>query len=818
MALVGDIKDLPLADIIQINCLGRNIARLLVRFPVGDGIFYFQDGEIYDARLGQLSGIKAIYEALKYEEGTFRIDASVTTSERTVFKSWAEVLIDGMRHLDEQNAGISPSKSHADFNPEAFLTRQTQGTPIAGTQRKDYTNKIINDKYRVVREVKQGELGTMYQATHIQMDVRVAIKIMHPYLVNDQAAVERFRRGAHAAAKIHHPNAINVLDFGITRDDIVYLAMEYLEGETFRGRLQRQKKITPKEMLKILRPVCSALEAAHRDQIVHRDLKPENIMLYESAGEELVKVLDFGMAKLKSLGTEGVLTSHGLVLGTHSYMSPEVCEGTDIDNRSDVYALGIVLYEALTGSLPFNDPTPVGMALKHIGTKPGSPRILCPELPESVEQVVMRALEKKPEARQQSALDLAKEFEQAISFRSFTGSLPKTKPVSSIPGLFPLEPFITQSVPEISNGELREARSRVPITGAVSPLANKVVNEFQLKASKENSLVTPQPSANVANFEAKPLEVKQKTNQINNYTQPTPAISKKVASNAVSDNAVSVDAPATNKKIGLLESNIVLFFLSALIAGVLFLAVLLCWQYLNTTQESTKKSFLIPQMARITGGSFKMGRDTEKDVPLEQTPVHDVTIKSFFLSRYEVTNKEYEEFVVTTNYRSPLGWSGPELVKSTENLPVVNITWEDAQYYCQWLSNVTKQNYRLPTEEEWEYAARGSDNRLYSWGEEWMSNATIFADTSLGVTAPINSTVLSNDKSPFDIIGLLGNVSEWTSSSYQPYPKSTSKIDCSGCYSVRGGNFKSLPNELVATFRTGGKKASNQIGFRIARD
>ncbi|KAF0207012.1 MAG: Roadblock/LC7 domain-containing protein, partial [bacterium] len=95
MALVGDIKDLPLADIIQINCLGRNIARLLVRFPVGDGIFYFQDGEIYDARLGQLSGIKAIYEALKYEEGTFRIDASVTTSERTVFKSWAEVLIDG---------------------------------------------------------------------------------------------------------------------------------------------------------------------------------------------------------------------------------------------------------------------------------------------------------------------------------------------------------------------------------------------------------------------------------------------------------------------------------------------------------------------------------------------------------------------------------------------------------------------------------------------------------------------------------------------------------------------------------------------------
>ncbi|KAF0220785.1 MAG: serine/threonine protein kinase/WD40 repeat-containing protein, partial [bacterium] len=457
-----------------------------------------------------------------------------------------------------QNAGISPSKSHADFNPEAFLTRQTQGIPIAGTQHKDYTGKIVNDKYRVVREIKQGELGTMYQATHIQMDVRVAIKIMHPYLVNDQAAVERFRRGAHAAAKIHHPNAINILDFGITRDDIVYLAMEYLEGETFRGRLQRQKRITPKEMLKILRPVCSALEAAHRDQIIHRDLKPENIMIYESAGEELVKVLDFGMAKLKSLGTEGVLTSHGLVLGTHSYMSPEVCEGIDIDNRSDVYALGIILYEALTGSLPFNDPTPVGMALKHIGTKPGSPRILCPELSESVEQVVMRALEKRPESRQQSALDLAKEFDQAISFRSFTSNLPKTKPVSNILGPFPLEPFITQSVPEISNGELREARSRVPLTGMSSPV-NEVFNQSQSKGSNtENSLGKTELSNNAVNSETSALEIKETTNQLNNYPQTIP-----VVSNIMSDNAVEVGSPA-NKKIGLLESNIVLFFLSAL--------------------------------------------------------------------------------------------------------------------------------------------------------------------------------------------------------------------------------------------------------------
>jgi serine/threonine-protein kinase len=751
MALVGDVKDLPLPDIIQINCLGRNVARLLVRYPIGDGVFYFQDGEIYDARLGELSGIKAIYEALKYEEGAFRIDASVTTSERTIFKSWAEVLMDGLRYLDEQNAGMSPSKSYANFSPDDFLARQTQGIPIAGKQIKDYIGKIINDKYRVIRKIKEGELGIMYQATHIQMDVPVAIKIMHPYLVTDQAAVERFRRGAHAAAKIHHPNAISVIDFGITKDETVYLAMEYLDGETFRERLQRQRKVTPKEMLKILKPVCSALEAAHRDQIVHRDLKPENIMIYESGGEELVKVLDFGMSKLKSLGTEGILTSHGLMLGTHNYMSPELCEGVEIDHRSDIYALGIILYESLTGSLPFNDPTPVGMALKHIGSKPPSARSLCPELSENIEKVVMRALEKRPDSRQQSALELAKEFDQAISFRGFTGNLPKTRPVpqpSSFSG-----PFITQSVPEISSGELRESRSRVPSVGQPLPPANKPVDASQLgrRGTSENPAKPQYPSP--AAFQTQQMENKnsQPTNDYYKNTS-TPSNSINAPTNSVNtpvNNPVQGGVPPNNavktdnlsKKSTILESNLFLFFLSAIIAGVLLLVAFFSWQYLKGRQsnisESKSKSFVLPQMVKVTGGSFKMGRDIDKDVALDQTPSFDVSVKDFYLSLYEVTNKEYQEFVIATNYRPPVGWLGTEPAKGTENLPVVNITWEDAGYYCEWLSKVTRQNYRLPIEEEWEFAARGTENRLYPWGNEWSASATVFASTSLGLSAPI---------------------------------------------------------------------------------
>lgn len=808
MALVGDIKDLPLPDIIQINCLGRNVARLLIRFPIGDGVFYFQDGEIYDARLGQFSGIKAIYEALKYEQGSFRIDASVTTSERTIFKPWVEVIMDAMRLLDEENAGMSAARSYANFDPQAFLARQTIGIPVAGKQVKDYIGKIINDKYRILSKIKEGEIGVMYKATHIQMDVPVAIKIMHPYLVNDQAAVERFRRGAHAAAKIHHPNAINVLDFGITRDEVVYLAMEYLDGETFRERLYRQQRILPKEMLKILRPVCSALEAAHRDQIVHRDLKPENIMIYESGGEELIKVLDFGMAKLKSLGTEGVLTSHGLVLGTHNYMSPELCEGVDIDNRSDVYALGVILYEALTASLPFNDPTPVGMALKHIGSRPNSLRTLCPEISESIDNVVMRALEKKPADRQQSALELAKDFELAVSSKAMTGNLPKPKPINR--ALSASQSIVNQGIPEYSD-ELGDARSRVPRVNPPYQAPNPINDS---RFSPPPQIPSPsRPQSAPTGLETKPLNYPQpnKNKVGDNYpvannkaTNPAPVVS------SIPDNSAPV-----KKKGSLLDSNLALFFLSALIAGVLLLLVLLGLQYFSKAQPTS--NITIPEIVKIAGGSFVMGRDPAKDVPPEQTPSHQVTVKNFFLSRYEITNKEYQEFVRKTNYRSPSGWAGLDFPNGAENLPVVNITWEDAQYYCQWLSTATKQNYRLPTEEEWEFAASGTENHLYPWGNEFQ-NATIFSDTSLGVTAPINSATLAGDRSQFNIIGLAGNVSEWTANTYRPYPGSTTKIDCSGCYTVRGGNFKSDAKDIVATFRFGSAKASEVIGFRIAKD
>ncbi|MBK7995501.1 MAG: SUMF1/EgtB/PvdO family nonheme iron enzyme [Blastocatellia bacterium] len=535
-------------------------------------------------------------------------------------------------------------------------------------------------------------------------------------------------------------------------------------------------------------------------------------MIYESGGEELVKVLDFGMAKLKSMGTEGVLTSHGLVLGTHSYMSPELCEGTEIDHRSDVYALGIILYEALTGSLPFNDPTPVGMALKHIGSVPSSMRTLYPEISENVDRVVMKALEKKPSARQQSAAELAKEFEQAVTSRGFTGNLPKPKSPSM--GGFPAASSY-QGIPEVSGGELGEARSRVPknIQPPIqSPIlqnssSNDTAPQSRKTVAEERFLASPnQPNMqriqNPASFETKPLDTRPKV------VEPPPI---KVVEE------VKPQAVKTKKKRNLLESNLVLFFLSALIAGVLFLAALLFFKYFNSQKTTNIQNIIVPEMIKIAGSNFTMGRDG-KDVTAIESPAHEVTVKDFFLSRYEISNKEYQAFVLSTNYRPPLEWNGVDIPKSAENLPVANITWEDAQYYCYWLSQAKGENYRLPTEEEWEFAARGAENSLYPWGDELIANSVVFAETSLGVSSPINSATLAKDKSSLGVIGLAGNVSEWTSSKFTPYSGSTATINCDNCYTVRGGNFKSQANELVTTFRQGAKKASETIGFRIAKN
>lgn len=278
-----------------------------------------------------------------------------------------------------------------------------------------YINTILDNKYRIDFKVAEGGMGNVYRATHLHLGIPVAIKIMHEELVSDINSIERFRREAQATMQIRHTNAIAVLDFGVTTDHTVYLVMEFLEGCTLRRRLREVARFSISDTNWVIQQVCAGVHAAHKRNIIHRDLKPDNIFLQREAGEEIVKVLDFGIAKLKNQIEEQdrILTRQGMVVGTPHYMSPEQCYGKEVDVRSDIYSLGVIIYELLAGVPPFDADTPIALAMKQATEAPRPIYEINPDIPVDINNIIMHALEKNPSKRHQTVITLAQELEMA---------------------------------------------------------------------------------------------------------------------------------------------------------------------------------------------------------------------------------------------------------------------------------------------------------------------------------------------------------------------------------------------------------------------
>jgi serine/threonine-protein kinase len=589
---------------------------------------------------------------------------------------------------------------------------------------------VLDERYRLDEKLGEGAYGVVFRATQLEIDRTVAVKVLHPAKVLQPSqiadvtdvrdywlsCVVRFQREARAAGRLRHPNIVAVTDFGRAPGDIVYMVMEHLQGMPLRSVIKAHAPLALAFVVRLMHQVCWAVEAAHREGVIHRDLKPANIFVERIEGcGEIAKVLDFGIAKLTPVADDELtnLTDTGVFLGTPKYMSPEQCSGTAVDARSDIYSLGIVLYEMLTGALPFHG-TAMAVALQHATTPPRLPREINPQLPESVERVVMKALAKDPNDRHASAVALLDDLEAAVGSIGSSGSY---EPIAFDPDHLPADDtsLLRHAAPE----QQPHGRSRIeiPIEGPVTPSSSSPMPVVSVR--REPTLET----------HARPL--------------------------------------------------------------------------MPVAPEG---------MVLIPGGPFLMGSDRGLE---NEAPVHEVVIDHLFVDATEVTNAQFRVFCERSRRTPPPNprWDSNYFL-GKPNHPVVNVTWFDAEAYARWAGK------RLPTEAEWEKAARGGlTGQEYPWGDE-------IDPSRANYNAAGTCSVRSYAANGYGIHEIVGNVWEWcadwyTDDAYRNSPRLNPTGPPTGTDKVlRGGSIDGSIRTVRIPYRhwMSPHRRSSDIGFRCVRD
>jgi serine/threonine protein kinase len=278
---------------------------------------------------------------------------------------------------------------------------------------------ILDSKYKLLESLGQGGMGSVFRAQRLHIGDEVAVKLLHHDLVREKQALERFRREARTAAMIRHPNVVSIHDFndGTTDASEAYIVMELVQGMSLGELLRRDGRMSPPRAVRLMHGICAGVGVAHRQGLLHRDLKPDNVIVVppsHEGDEETAKVVDFGLAKVCDVAAATALTHTGAVIGTLSYMSPEQCSGEELDARADVYSLGAMFYEMLTGGPPFRSNNLAGLIAKHLHEPPPPfPESL--QIPPALEAVCLRALAKDRNQRQPDALSFGRDLQNALA-------------------------------------------------------------------------------------------------------------------------------------------------------------------------------------------------------------------------------------------------------------------------------------------------------------------------------------------------------------------------------------------------------------------
>jgi serine/threonine-protein kinase len=594
-------------------------------------------------------------------------------------------------------------------------------------------------QYQILERVSRGGSSTVYKAYHAKLDRYVAIKVLSPHFVDEEGFLERFQREAQAVARLDHPNILPVYDYDQT-GDVVYIVMRYINTGTLRDLMTAPLDL--RDTMEIITQIGMALGYAHKQNVIHRDVKPNNILIAEG---QWALLTDFGLAKIQ--GGDYKVTQSGVGVGTPDYMSPEQSQGLPVDGRSDLYSLGAMLYEMLTGQTPFDGDGGMSILIKHITEPVKPPRQINPNLPIEVEQVIMKALSKDPNQRFQTAESMVAAFARAVG----------------------------------------------PIGGRVVSVAAGIDKEEARAKAEVDQSISIAPNAARRSDAAAPRSV---------FARIGGSIRSHWRMIGIGLIVVALGGLVLSGRLQLQSSGAVATSTAAI-----------------ATPVSTD-TLNVADMALVPGGSFTMGA-TSGDAQADEGPMHIVTLDNFYIDLKEVTTAQFAEFAAASDYKTDAERVGSATTwrklntPERQQLPVTQVTWNDAVRYCGYYGK------RLPTEAEWEYAARGDTQRVYPWGNVFSDQA---ANTlELGAGQPVTVATHSSP-SPFGVYDLSGNVQEWVRDWYASDYYARSSINnpagpASGVQKVlRGGSFKTRSQFATTTTRGQANVTgrSDDIGFRCA--